>query len=70
MIPPLASLVSELGTAYCVLLPLSAVVASWLVARRARVPAARQWLYVAAILLPFWVGVIGTIQGVYVTLST
>jgi hypothetical protein len=70
MIPLLASLVSELGTAYCVLLPLSAVVASWLVARRARVPAARQWLYVAAILLPFWVGVIGTIQGVYVTLST
>jgi hypothetical protein len=40
MIPLLASLVSELGTAYCVLLPLSAVVASWLVARRARVPAA------------------------------
>ena len=70
MFPPLARLLSELGPAYSVLLPLSAVVASWLVARSSKMPAGRQWLYVATILLPFWVGVIGTIQGVYVTLST
>ena len=70
MFPPLSRLVSELGPAYCVLLPLSAGVASWLVARRASEPTPRQWLYGVTLLLPFWVGFIGTIQGIYVVLST
>ncbi len=71
MIPPLSRLVPQLGILYAVLLPLSAVVASWLVTRLARrtTPGQSHGLYGVTILLPLWVGVIGTISGIYWILS-
>lgn len=76
MIPPLSRLARDLGPTYCVLLPLSAVVASWLVIRLARrtspgqPPGLYAGLYGVSILLPFWVGVIGMAEGLYHTLLT